>query len=89
MALGANAADVVWLVLRQSLGTIFGGVGVGIAVASAAGRLLERLVAGMQPTEPATFAIMVSILVAAALGASFVPARCASRTDPMRALRQE
>jgi hypothetical protein len=50
MALGANAADVVWLVLRQSLGTIFGGVGVGIAVASAAGRLLERLVAGMQPS---------------------------------------
>ena len=50
---------------------------------------MERLVAGMQPTEPSTFAIMVSVLVVAALCASFVPARRASRVDPMRALRQE
>jgi putative ABC transport system permease protein len=43
----------------------------------------------MRPTEPATFAIIVSVLVAAALFASFVPARRASRVDPMSALRQE
>jgi predicted permease len=89
MALGANAKDVMWLVLRQSLGMIFTGVGVGIVAAMAAARLLERLVTGMQPTQPATFALMVAVLLLAALCASFVPARRASRVDPMRALRQE
>ena len=89
MALGANAGDVMWLVLRQSLAMILGGVGVGIAAALAAGSVLERLVTGMQPTEPATFAIMVAVLVFAATCASFVPARRASRIDPVRALRQD
>jgi len=89
MALGAGAREVMWMVLRQSLGMIFVGVVVGVSAALAAGRVLERLVVGMRPTEPLTFAIMVSVLVVAALLASFVPARRASRVDPMRALRQE
>jgi ABC-type antimicrobial peptide transport system permease subunit len=79
----------MWMVLRQSLGMIFTGVVVGISAALAAGRVLARLVEGMRPAEPSTFAIMVSVLVLAALLASFVPARRASRVDPMRALRQE
>ena len=89
MALGASARDVMRLVLRQSLGMIFAGVGVGIFVALAAGRLLVHLVDGMRPTEPSTFAIMIPILLPAALFASFLPARRASRIDPMSALRQE
>ncbi|HEY6391820.1 MAG TPA: FtsX-like permease family protein, partial [Bryobacteraceae bacterium] len=89
MALGASAREVMWMVLRQSLGMIFVGVVVGVSAAFAAGRVLGRLVEGMRPTEPSTFAIMVSVLVVAALLASFVPARRASRVDPMRALRQE
>jgi ABC-type antimicrobial peptide transport system permease subunit len=89
MALGASGGDVMRLVLRQSLGMIFAGVAVGIAAALAAGRLLERLVEGMRPSEPATFGVMVAVLVVAALFASFVPARRASRVDPMSALRQE
>jgi predicted permease len=89
MALGATARDVMRLVLRQSFGMIFFGVGVGVCAAVAAGRLLDRSVAGMQPTEPLTFAIMISILVFAALFASFLPARRASRLDPVTALRQE
>jgi ABC-type antimicrobial peptide transport system permease subunit len=89
MALGASARNVMWHVLRQSLGMIFLGVGVGLATAAAAARLLERLVAGVRSTEPLTFGIMISILVAAALFASFLPARRASRVDPMSALRQE
>jgi putative ABC transport system permease protein len=76
-------------VLRQSLGMIAGGVGVGLATAMALARLLERVVAGVRSTEPMTFGIMISILVVAALFASFLPARRASRVDPMRALRQE
>jgi hypothetical protein len=89
IALGASAGNVMWLVLRQSLVMIFAGIGVGILAGLAAGRLLERLVEGMRPTEPATFAVMVGVLAVAALFASFVPARRASRVDPMRALRQE
>jgi len=89
MALGASARDVVWLVLRQSLGMIFLGVGVGISAALAAGRVLRRLVEGMQATGPSTFAIMIPVLVVAALFASFLPARRASRVEPMNALRQE
>jgi putative ABC transport system permease protein len=89
MALGASAGDVMWLVLRQSLGMVFAGVGVGVTAAFVAGRLLQRLVDGMRPTEPATFAIMISVLVVAALFASFLPALRAGRVDPMSALRQE
>ena len=89
MALGASAGDVTRLVLRQSLGMILAGVCLGTAASLAAGRLLERLVAGTRPTEPLTFAVMVLVLVAAALFASFLPARRASRLDPMKALRQE
>jgi predicted permease len=89
MALGASASDVLWLVLRQSLGMIFVGVGLGAAAALAAGRVLERLVEGMRPVDPLTFAIMIPVLTGAALLASFLPARRASRIEPMRALRQE
>jgi predicted permease len=89
MALGASAGNVMWLVLRQSLGMVFLGVGVGAAAALAAGRVLQRLVEGMQPNGPSTFAIMIPVLLVAALFASFLPARRASRVDPVRALRQE
>jgi predicted permease len=89
MALGATAGSVMRLVLGQSLGMILAGVGVGAVGSWAAGRLLQRLVDGVRPTEPSTFAVMVSVLVVAALFASFLPARFASRVDTMTALRQE
>jgi predicted permease len=89
LALGASAGEVMWLVLRQSLGMILLGAGGGAAAAWVAGRILYRLVEGMRPGDPSTFAITIGILVAAALFASFLPARRASRVDPVRALRQE
>jgi predicted permease len=89
MALGATAGDVMRLVLRHSFAMIFAGVGLGMAAAFAAGHLMQHLVDGMRSTEPSTFAIMIPVLVAAALFASFVPARRASRVDPISALRQE
>ncbi len=89
MALGASAGSVMWMVMRQSLGMIAVGAGIGIAAALGAGRVLQHLVEGMQPTEPLTFAMMILILVASALVASFLPARRASRIDPTSALRQE
>jgi predicted permease len=89
MALGATGADVTRIVLGQSLGMILAGVGIGIAGALGAGFLLIRLVEGMKPLAPMTLAITISLLIAAALFASFVPARRASRIDPTRALRQD
>jgi putative ABC transport system permease protein len=89
IALGASVPSVMWMVLRQSLGMILAGVGAGAFAAFAASRLLARLVEGVQATEPLTFAIMLSVLIAAALFASFLPARRASRIDPITALRQE
>jgi len=89
MTLGAKPIDVMRLVLGESLVMIFIGVGVGILGALAAGRILNRLVEGMRPAEVSTFAITISILVIAALFASFVPAHRASRVDPVTALRQK
>jgi putative ABC transport system permease protein len=89
MALGASARDVMWLVLRQSLTMIGVGVAAGTLAALAAGRVLQRLVDGMRPTNLSTFAVTIPLLIAAALLASFVPARRASRVDPIAALRQD
>jgi predicted permease len=89
VALGASPGELSWMVLRHSLAMILAGVGLGLAVSVAAGRLLQRWVAGMQPAEPSTFAITIAVMVVAALAASFVPARRASRINPMSALRQD
>jgi predicted permease len=89
MALGATARDVIRLILRQSLGMIAVGIGVGTAAALAAGRLLEHLVEGMIAPEPLTFAVTIPVLVVAALLASFLPAWRASGVDPVSALRQD
>ena len=89
MALGATAGNVMWLVMRQSIAMILAGVGFGTIAALAAGRSLEHSVEGMRQIEPSSFAIMIPVLVAAALLASFIPARRASRIDPISALRQD
>ena len=89
MAIGATPSDVTWLVLRQSLGMILLGIGIGTAFAMATGRVLERLVEGMRPISLSTFAITIPFLVIAAMFASLLPAHRASRVDPMNALRQD
>src|SRR6266403_753758 len=87
LALGATAREVIWLVLRQSLAMIFAGVAVGFSAAVGAARLLERSVEGVRSMEPLAFTIMVAILIVAGLFASWLPARRASRIDPIVALR--
>ena len=77
MALGATTADVLWMVLRQSLGMILAGAGVGLGAAFAASRLLRHLVDGMQPAGVSTFALVMAVLAAAALFASWLPVRAA------------
>ena len=88
-ALGATARDVVRLVLGQSATLIAAGAAAGLCGAWAAARLLERLVEGMRPPDPITLAGMTAVLVAAALWASYMPARRASHVDATQALRQD
>lgn len=89
MALGASAIEVMRLILSQSLRMICVGVALGIAGSVATGRLLERFITGLKQADVLTFSTMSFVLLAAALLASFIPARRASRIDPMKALRQE
>src|SRR6185312_10634972 len=89
MALGASSGNVLWMVLRQSLVMIVIGIAVGAMAAAAAANVLRRLVTGVQSAEPLAFIMMILVLIVAALVASFIPARRASRVDPMVALRQE
>ena len=89
MALGANVLDIMRLVLWQGLKMTLAGVGIGIVAALASGQALQHLVAGMKPVNGATFAIIIPLLILATLLASFIPARRASRVDPIKALRKE
>jgi ABC-type antimicrobial peptide transport system permease subunit len=89
MALGATAGDVLWMVLRQSLGIILAGAGAGLCAAIAAARLLAHVIGGVRAAEPSTFAVVLGVLTIAALVASYLPARRASRVDPVGALRQD
>jgi predicted permease len=89
IALGANPSRVVRLVMRQSLRMILIGVVLGACGALAATSVLQRLVDGVEKADPSSFVLMILVLMVAALAASFIPARRASRIDPLKALRQE
>ena len=89
MALGAQAGDVLRMILRQGLALTLVGVGVGVGVSLASTRLLSRFLYGIAPTDIATFIALALLLVAVALAACLIPARRAMRVDPMMALRYE
>jgi predicted permease len=87
MALGAAGTDILRLVLGSGLRPVVLGVALGLAGALATSRLLTSVLFGVRPADPTTFAIVASILVAAAVVATWVPARRAARVDPTGALR--
>jgi putative ABC transport system permease protein len=89
VALGAGSGDVLKMVLRQGLLTVFVGVAIGIAGALALTRSLESLLFGVTATDPLTFGGVTLLLVVTALLACYIPARRATRVDPMVALRWE
>ncbi|HWG52600.1 MAG TPA: FtsX-like permease family protein, partial [Gemmatimonadaceae bacterium] len=89
LALGARPRDVVSLVVRQSVLLTLAGLVIGIAGALAAAKLVTDLLFGVKPVDPVTLAGVVLLLAAATTLASWLPARRATRVDPMVALRSE
>ncbi len=89
IALGANAADVVTMVLREALSLSAIGIVVGGAGAVAATRALRGLLFGVQPGDPATLGATALLLAVVAIAAAYLPARRAASTDPVEALRAE
>jgi putative ABC transport system permease protein len=89
MALGAERVQVLNLVVRQGLLLTCVGVAIGLAGAFGLSRFLATLLYDVKPTDPATFGTVSLVLAAVALLASFIPARRATKVDPMVALRYE
>jgi len=89
MALGAEQRDVLKLIVARGLVLAVVGVAAGVLAALALSRLMASLLYGVHPGDPATFAVVCLTLVAVALAASYIPARRATKVDPMAALRYE
>jgi putative ABC transport system permease protein len=89
MALGAQVSDVLKLVIGQGLKPVLVGVALGLVASVALTRLIKSLLFGVSTTDPATFAAIAVLLALVALLACFVPARRATRVNPMIALRGE
>jgi predicted permease len=89
VALGATSGDVLRMVLGQAVGTILLGVAMGIVGSFALTRAVSSLLFGVTATDPVTFGAVTLLLVAVALLACYIPARRATKVDPMVALREE
>jgi hypothetical protein len=89
LALGAQGADIIRLVLRHGIGLVAVGLVIGLAGAIGAGRVVSRFLYGTGAVDPATLVAVPLLLVLVAVGASLVPARRGAAADPMTSLRAE
>jgi predicted permease len=89
MALGARGGNIAWMILRETLVLVAIGLLIGIPTALFAARFISSQLFGLQPSDPATLISAAVVLTLVALLAGFVPARRASRVDPLKALRYE
>ena len=89
MALGAGQADVLGFVIKQGLTLTMIGLAIGVAVSLALTRLMESLLFGVSSTDPLTFVVISLLLAIVSIFATYLPARRATRVDPMIALRYE
>jgi putative ABC transport system permease protein len=89
MALGAQIGDVLGMVIVEGMKPTLLGLAIGLAGALALGRVVSRLIYGVSPADPATFAAVSALLAAVALAASIIPAWRATRVEPVKTLREE
>ena len=89
MAMGANRADVLWMVLREALWVASVGVAIGIGLALASSGLVNSVLFGLRPNDPIAIGAATAVMIGVALFAGWLPARRATRIDPMVALRHE
>ncbi len=88
-ALGARFSDLRRMVLRQGMAPALAGLVTGLGASVPTGRLMEGLLFGVSPLDPPTLAIVTFVIVIVAVAACYVPARRATKVDPMVALRYE
>jgi len=89
IAVGAESSSIVTLVMREAVWVLGAGIAAGLAAAWGLGRVVTTLLYGVEPTDPASIAAAVIVLSCAGVLAAWIPARRASRVDPIRALRYE
>ena len=89
MALGAQRSDVLWMVLREALVLVGAGVIAGIPAAIGVGNLIKSLLFGLHPVDPVALSATIGVLAMVGGLAAFLPARRATKVDPMQALRYE
>ena len=89
LALGARRGEVVGMVVRHAALLAIAGLGLGLSLALGASRLIRSLLFGIEPSDALTYTVVALALLGIALLASYLPARRASRIDPIRALRYE
>jgi predicted permease len=89
MALGAQRGDVLGLVMRESMALVVAGVVIGVGIAIASGRLITTFLFGLPPRDPSTMILAVGVMAAVSALAGYLPARRASKVDPMVALHYE
>jgi predicted permease len=89
LALGAQRKDLLRMVLREALQQALIGVAIGIPVALAGARMIASMLFGVNTTDPVTIAVAVLVMITVAFAASYLPARRATKVDPMVALRYE
>jgi putative ABC transport system permease protein len=89
LALGAETRNVLRLVMRQGIALVAVGLVIGCALARAVSVALSTTLFGVQPGDPATFVIVAGLVAGVSLTACYVPARRATRIDPLLALRSD